>query len=544
MTVIYRDFVSIGARQVHFRHAGEGPPVVLLHQSPRSSTEMEPLMRHLAANFTVIAPDTPGYGQSDPLAPADSEPSIDRYVDALAEFFDVLGLQRPALYGTHTGAIIATRFASRYPERLCALVANGIMLTSAQERADLVDHYFPRIVPEWHGGHLAWLWSRLRDQLVFYPWYQRHASHRIEWPMTLAEIDAGAIDLLESGDNYRGAYRAVLDYDISLDLPRLKTPTCLTVAKTDALSMFVPQYPPESALITIRVVADFADTPSAVTAYLLEHAQAAPAPRLGGMDRIYGLTSRMSLVDGGQIHLRGNQNGRGRPMIFLHDLGSSAREFDVVMGSLAGSRPVLAPDLPGHGVSDSLNVSTPNETAALVRQILKQYNLGSVDVIAQGASAAAALALDELVPGEIASLVLCDPRAVAAEEVGDIHRHLPPDLAPDTAGTYLFRAWSYLKDRDLYSPWNDRSASAATPLVQPRRTVALQRRLIDLLKSRDVLPMQFEAALQAAPWERIASSRAKIVATKGHPAQSRLADSVLLADERVGWNGILTDLTR
>ena len=34
------------------------------------------------------------------------------------------------MFGSHTGAIIATRFASRYPDRLCALVANGILLTS------------------------------------------------------------------------------------------------------------------------------------------------------------------------------------------------------------------------------------------------------------------------------------------------------------------------------------------------------------------------------------------------------------------------------
>ena len=113
-TNIQRAFATVGERQVHYRHAGEGPPVVLLHQSPASSAALAPLIRRLAARFSVIAPDTPGYGHSDPLVPADAEPGIDDYVDAMAALFDVLGLQRPALFGSHTGAIIATRFASLY----------------------------------------------------------------------------------------------------------------------------------------------------------------------------------------------------------------------------------------------------------------------------------------------------------------------------------------------------------------------------------------------------------------------------------------------
>lgn len=541
--IIRRDFVTVGERQVHFRHAGEGPPVVLLHQSPRCSAELEPMIRHLAENFAVIAPDTPGYGQSDPLAPSDAEPSIDQYADALAGFFDSLGLRRPAVFGSHTGAIIATRFASRYPERVCCLVANGILLTSAEERADLVDNYFPRLVPDWHGGHLAWMWARLRDQLVFYPWYRRHPSHRIEWPMALEEIEAGAIDLLESGDNYRGAYRAVLDYDIALDLPRLKTPTCLMVAQTDALSQYVPHYPQPSDLLSIKVVPGFADIPVAVTDYLRQHASAAPAPKLDCDGKAYGITSSMARVHGHQLHLRKNLKGSGKPMLFLHDLGSSARDLDLVLGSLCGARPVLALDLPGHGQSDAANVSTPQEAALLIRDLIAQFDLGSVDVLAEGASAAAALALDQCAQGKIATLLLCNPFAVSSAAAGDIARFLPPDIEPDISGAHLFRAWSYLKDRDLYCPWNDRGAATATPQVQVRSATMLQRKLIDLLKSRSVFAAQFTAAMRATSWEGIAASRARIITTSGHPANSKLVGALVLGEGRIGWNGSLMQLT-
>ena len=55
-------------RQVHYRRAGSGAPVLLLHQTPAFLVRaMLPLMRFLAPRFTVIAPDMPGYGASDRL---------------------------------------------------------------------------------------------------------------------------------------------------------------------------------------------------------------------------------------------------------------------------------------------------------------------------------------------------------------------------------------------------------------------------------------------------------------------------------------------
>ena len=124
---IERAFLTLPGRQVHYRRAGGGPAVVLLHQSPKSSEELIPMMRLLAPHFTVLAPDTPGYGLSDPIAAPDTEPEIDAFADAVAEFFDGMGLERAGVYGLHTGAAIGTRFAARYPERVAALVANGTL---------------------------------------------------------------------------------------------------------------------------------------------------------------------------------------------------------------------------------------------------------------------------------------------------------------------------------------------------------------------------------------------------------------------------------
>ena len=67
-TALQRHFVMVrgqyGTRQVHYRRGGQGPVVLLLHQSPQSSREMEPLIEAWGQSFTLIAPDSPGYGFS------------------------------------------------------------------------------------------------------------------------------------------------------------------------------------------------------------------------------------------------------------------------------------------------------------------------------------------------------------------------------------------------------------------------------------------------------------------------------------------------
>ena len=44
MTIITRHYLTIKGRRVHYRRVGKGPPLLMIHQSPRSSAEYEPLM--------------------------------------------------------------------------------------------------------------------------------------------------------------------------------------------------------------------------------------------------------------------------------------------------------------------------------------------------------------------------------------------------------------------------------------------------------------------------------------------------------------------
>ena len=153
---ITRHYLTIGsgasARRVHYRRAGKGPLVLLVHQSPRSSGEYEELMRDWGAHFTCIAPDTPGFGQSEPLAKLD--PDINDYADALVEFLCALGIEQIPAYGFHSGAIILITALARHPARFTGIAAGGYAVWTEAERQAFGANYTPAFLPKAYGEHL------------------------------------------------------------------------------------------------------------------------------------------------------------------------------------------------------------------------------------------------------------------------------------------------------------------------------------------------------------------------------------------------------
>jgi pimeloyl-ACP methyl ester carboxylesterase len=117
--------------------AGDGPAVVLLHQTPRSTDEYRDVIPLLAAGgYRPIAFDTPGFGRSAPLP---GEPTIERWADAIGRGLDALAIDRPAVVGHHTGGVIAVELAAQRPDRIAALVLSSTPLTDAAYRANAPD---------------------------------------------------------------------------------------------------------------------------------------------------------------------------------------------------------------------------------------------------------------------------------------------------------------------------------------------------------------------------------------------------------------------
>jgi pimeloyl-ACP methyl ester carboxylesterase len=101
------------------RRPGEGPVVLLLHGIGSDAESWAPVVRLLPPGLDVIAPYAPGYGASDPVAPA--APTPEEYAVRLGAVLDALGLRRVMLAGHSLGALFAGRFAASRPDRVAAL---------------------------------------------------------------------------------------------------------------------------------------------------------------------------------------------------------------------------------------------------------------------------------------------------------------------------------------------------------------------------------------------------------------------------------------
>ena len=211
------------ARQTHYRRAGTGEPLILLHPSPLSSSWMEPVMAALQRMVDTIAPDTPGYGASDPLPGPATDPGTNErqsgstddltpYTQWLHEFILTLGFRQVGLYGSATGAQIAIEFARAYPEATRFLVLDNVAHFTFEERERMLARYFPDLSPRADGGHLAEAWSMVRGLWQWFPWYQQDEDHRIAGPATVSDemLHRMLVDHLCAGPDYWRAYRAAL----------------------------------------------------------------------------------------------------------------------------------------------------------------------------------------------------------------------------------------------------------------------------------------------------------------------------------------------
>ncbi|MGI5168463.1 alpha/beta fold hydrolase [Spirillospora sp. CA-253888] len=114
----------VGTLRMHARALGppSAPPLVLVHGLGISGRYMVPLMRLLADDHHVLAPDLPGIGASDrPRAPLD----VAGLADALAAWSRVVGLGPAALLGHSLGCQVVAHAADRYPGRVTRLVLAG-----------------------------------------------------------------------------------------------------------------------------------------------------------------------------------------------------------------------------------------------------------------------------------------------------------------------------------------------------------------------------------------------------------------------------------
>ena len=228
-----RGYADTPMGQVHYwRTAPEDPkaiPLVLIHQTPWFGILYGTAMPVLSEmGFDVIALDTPGFGLSDiPAAP----PELEDYADNILPVLELLGLDRVAIVGHHTGASIAASFAERHPDRTACMVLHGPPLYTGEERQQRLKgvegHEMPLAAD---GSHFTEHWQRVSG--LFSPdatpesvqwsvfgwylagpkeWYGHRAAFSFDMSATLQNISVPSLIVSNTGDSLHTATQRVLE---------------------------------------------------------------------------------------------------------------------------------------------------------------------------------------------------------------------------------------------------------------------------------------------------------------------------------------------
>lgn len=231
---IWHDAVQTRRGLVHLRRCGgEGTPLLVIPTGGGSSAQFEPVVTGLAEGRQVFSVDYFGNGLSEKL---DRDVTIAMLADDMAALIEAMGFERVDIWGSHTGSLVGLELAVSRPELVRKAVLEGPVFIDPDFQSDLLDNYFPRIVPDKWGLHLQLVWHWRRDMFMYWPWYRVDRAVARDLGVPGAEdLHLYAVGILESGPTYDQAYRSAFKYDTASRLPLLRRPALICAGPNDML---------------------------------------------------------------------------------------------------------------------------------------------------------------------------------------------------------------------------------------------------------------------------------------------------------------------
>jgi pimeloyl-ACP methyl ester carboxylesterase len=496
---ITRHFATVnGERQVHYRRAGTGKPIVLLHQSPTSSREYEPLIQELAGlGYTVIAPDTAGNGMSDPL-PGKEWPDMEDFADSVANLLTELGIRKAPVYGFHTGGVCALALALRHPDRVTVAIMDGYVQMDDAEKAEILAYYLPEFKYNWSGSHLTWAWARFREQLIFFPWYRKDAARRMNYDLPPpAGLQTAVMEFLRADDNYRKAYRPAFTFDSAKAVREMKANMVITTTKTDVLDAYHQRMPKPPANLRTLNPANRDEAKKGFIAEMVAYPSPDPAPAVARTKAIPGkIWADFVQAEGASFYCRRNTDASGRPVVLIHASAGSSFSMDRHAKALIGKRPVLAVDLPGNGESDNPmgKTVTVEAQAKFLGAAIKAAGYAEVDVFGYWGGCCVGVELAIQNPGLVKHLAVPTLMVLDDATRDDYLANYTPTIEYEEYGAHWIKAWNMLRDQELYSPWYKRKRDHIIRSYDPDIAAeVIHRRTVDLFKCIDIYQAAYGA---------------------------------------------------
>ncbi|KAF2206463.1 hypothetical protein CERZMDRAFT_103366 [Cercospora zeae-maydis SCOH1-5] len=141
--------------RLHYITAGSGPPLLLLHGTPKNSFYWYRVFPLLTPHFTVVAPDLRGFGYTDKPPSTDGYDSKEQAAD-VADLMTLLGHEKFYLHGEDRGADYAYAVAGLYRERVLKLSFGEMLLSGfGLEESNL---WSPKNVAAQYEMRGVWCW--------------------------------------------------------------------------------------------------------------------------------------------------------------------------------------------------------------------------------------------------------------------------------------------------------------------------------------------------------------------------------------------------
>lgn len=487
---IVRRFIRLSnGRHVHYRRMGAGPPLVLVHATPSDSSSWINRMTDLGRYFTCFAFDTPGFGRSDALP--ESMMNVTDIGDSIAETMRALDLPKCPVLGTHTGAAVSLEIASRHPDMITGVVLDGLGLFDEGELEEWFDGYFVSMTPSPDGGHLTDMWTRFRDQSIWFPWQTKLPEHLMNRSPSAAErIHERLLIFYLCAKHYEPAYRSAVFYGMTgvKSAQRLEIPAVIMASKGDVLYSHLDRLPPLRTNQSVHRLGSDRPKKYALELTALQRFESAgDAPpdnqKLTGSD---GVGRQIIDLPSGQLMVRYSGDPNLPFVILLHDAPGSSLALEPLIEHLGRHARVIAFDLPGCGESAPLSTSEPSITDYADTVALASSSLGikQAGVYGIGVGASVAIEVKKSHPDLIRCLALTGVFLPTPQQRDEMKLNATPAIEIKPNGSHWYDAWMMLRDSLIWYPWYDRNQNTLRRIEQDFSADRLHDWTLEVMKQR------------------------------------------------------------